>query len=162
MFARLYAAAAVSLLTIAVCEPAQALVGIQCGAPINSVVRLEPVASSTASTVFVNLVNVNISVPAGATRCVKVLFTGEASCAGPTAVADRCFIRALDNAIEMNSQGAAAQLLLTEDSSANAHAYEWVSRVPAGNHNIIIQRRVGNAATTFTLDDWTFDVSIHN
>jgi len=143
-------------------DPAEALVGIQCGAPVNSVIRLEPVASSTSSTVFVNLINVNIAVPAGTTRCIKVIFTGEALCRGPTAVSDNCIIRAMDNAIEMNPQGGGAQLLLSEDPTANAHAYEWVSRVGAGNHNIQIQRRVTNAATVFTLDDWTFDVSIHN
>src|SRR5215208_2851165 len=109
MLARIFAVAAISLLTIATYEPAQALVGIQCGAPINSVVRLEPVASSTSSTVFVNLVNVNINVPAGTTRCIKVVFTGEASCRGPSAVPDQCLIRALDNAIEMNPQGAGVQ-----------------------------------------------------
>src|SRR5215213_7487971 len=119
MLARTFAVATISLLTIATHEPAQALVGIQCGAPINSVLRLEPVASSINSTVFVNLVNVNIAVPAGTTRCIKVVFTGEATCSGPSTVSDRCFIRALDNATELNPQGAGFQTLLSEDSTPN-------------------------------------------
>jgi hypothetical protein len=161
MFSKLLLAAIVSLPFIGMHDRAEALVGIQCGAPINSVLRLEPVASSTSSTVFVNLVNVNIAVPAGTFRCIKVVFTAEAACRGPSAVADFCLIRALDNAVEMHPQGTSAQIFLSEDASANAHAYEWVSRVGGGNHNIQIQRRVTNAATVFTLDDWTFDVSIH-
>jgi hypothetical protein len=154
--------AAMSLLAGAAHEPAYALVGIQCGAPINSVLRLEPVASSTSSVAFVNLVNVNIGVPAGTTRCIKVVFTAEASCRGPTSIVDNCIVRALDNGVEMNPQGGGALVLLSEDGTANGHAYEWVSRAGAGNHNIVIQRRVTNAATVFTVDDWTFDVQLHN
>jgi hypothetical protein len=48
----------------------------------------------------------------------------------------------------------------SEDGTASAHAYEWIKRVPEGNHNIRIERRVGNAATNFWTDDWTFDVSL--
>ena len=162
MLIRVLVLAAMSLSAIAMQDRAEALVGIQCGAPTNSVLRLEPAASSTSSTVFVNLVNVNIAVPAGTTRCIKVVFTGEALCSGPAAIADNCIIRAMDNATEMNPLAGGAQILVSEDPTANAHAYEWVSRVGGGNHNIQIQRRVTNAATVFTLDDWTFDVSIHN
>ena len=162
MFGRVFGIIAIAMSFMGMYDRAEALVGIQCGAPINSVIRLEPVASSTSSVGFVNLVNVNIAVPAGTFRCIKVVFTAETLCQGPAAVADNCIIRALDNAIEMNPQGGGAQILLSEDSTPNAHAYEWVSRVGGGNHNIQIQRRVTNAATIFTLDDWTFDVSIHN
>ena len=43
----------------------------------------------------------------------------------------------------------------------SAHAYEWVKRVGEGPHIVRIERRVGNAATSFWWDDWTFDVSLH-
>jgi hypothetical protein len=102
------------------------------------------------------------TVPAGVTRCVKVLFTGKAACRGPTAVIDFCYIRALLDGVEMLPQGAGLQTFLSEDATENAHAYLWVARVGPGNHVVQIQRRVGNAATSFLLDDWTFDVSLFN
>jgi hypothetical protein len=64
--------------------------------------------------------------------------------------------------VEIPPQGGGFQVFLSEDTTENAHAYEWVSRVGPGNHTIVIQRRVGNAATGFLLDDWTFDLEIHN
>jgi hypothetical protein len=135
-----------------------------CGPLINSIVRTENAPSFTSSVAFVNLPGavVGITVPAGVSRCIKVLFTGEAACRGPTAVPDFCMIRALDNGVELNPQGAGAQVLLSEDPTENGHAYEWVRRIGPGNHTILIQRRVGNAATGFLLDDWTFDLQIYN
>ena len=50
--------------------------------------------------------------------------------------------------------------MASEDGSAEAAAYEWVGRLGEGVHNIRIERRVGNAATTATDDDWTFDVEV--
>jgi len=134
-----------------------------CGPLISNIVRTENAASVTSSVAFVPLPGavLGITVPAGQSRCIKVLFTGEAACRGPGAVADFCLIRALDNGVELNPQGGGAQVLLSEDATENGHAYEWVRRVGAGNHTILIQRRVGNAATGFLLDDWTFDVEIH-
>jgi len=57
---------------------------------------------------------------------------------------------------------ATVRRLLSEDPTENGHAYEWVRRIGPGNHTILIQRRVGNAATGFLLDDWTFDLQIYN
>lgn len=135
-----------------------------CGPSINSIVRTENAASVINAVAFVNLPGAvaGFTVPAGQTRCIKVVFTGEAACRGPAAISDFCFIRALDNGVEMSPQGAGAQVFLSEDPTENAHAYEWVRRVRAGNHSIVIQRRVGNAATGFLLDDWTFDLQIYN
>lgn len=154
------ATVAAAILMLAAPEPAHALTGINCGKVIQNVLRLENGPSAINSMAFVNLVNVNVSVPAGTSGCIKVLFTAEAACRGPAGVNDTCYIRAIDNGVEIHPQGANAQVFLSEDPTENAHAYEWVHRVRAGNHNIIIQRRVGNAGTSFLLDDWTFDVQV--
>jgi hypothetical protein len=134
-----------------------------CGPLISNIVRTENASSVIGAVAYVNLpgATAGFAVPAGQSRCIKVLFTGEAACRGPSAIGDFCFIRALDNGVEIPPQGASAQIFLSEDPTENAHAYEWVNRVGPGNHTIVIQRRVGNAATGFLLDDWTFDLEIH-
>jgi hypothetical protein len=139
-------------------------VNVACGPNISSFVRTENAVSVINSVAFVNVPNAifGFTVPAGTTRCVKVVFTAEAACRGPAAIGDFCYIRAIENGVEMFPQGAGFQSLLSEDPTENGHAYEWVRRVGPGNHLILIQRRVGNAATGFLLDDWTFDVQIYN
>ena len=159
----LFAASAFWMLIASVQNPAHALVGINaCGPFINSVLRIENVASTTNSVAFVNVAGAvaNIFVPAGTTRCIKVHFTAEAACRGPAAVNDFCFIRALDNGVEMLPQGAGSQVFLSEDATENAHSYLWAQRVRAGNHTIQIQRRVANPNTFFLLDDWTLDIQL--
>jgi hypothetical protein len=142
----------------------RALTLTNCGPPISSQVRTQNAPSVTNSVAFVPLAGAatNFAVPAGASRCVKVLFTAKAACRGPAAVTDFCFVRALLNGVEMPPQGAGFQTFVSEDPTENAHAYMWAVRIGAGNHVIAIQRRVGNAATSFLLDDWTFDVSLYN
>lgn len=140
------------------------LITTVCGPVLTNIVRTENAASVISSVAFVNLPGAvaGYTVPAGASRCIKVLFTGEAACRGPAAVGDFCFVRALDNGVEIPPQGGGAQVFLSEDPTENAHAYEWVARFGPGNHTVVIQRRVGNAATGFLLDDWTFDLEVHN
>jgi len=138
----------------------RALVSAGCGAPGGSVIRTENTALQTNSTAFVTVpgATTTVTVPAGTTRCIKVVFTGEAGCAGSSS-ADFCYIRALDNSVEMNP-ATSFRAFASEDSTAEAHAYEWVRRVGGGNHTIRIQGRVERSATTFFLDDWTFDVQV--
>jgi hypothetical protein len=140
------------------------LITTACGPLVTNIVRTENAASVINAVAFVNLPGAiaGYTVPAGTSRCIKVLFTGEAACRGPAAVSDFCFIRALDNGVEISPQGASNQVFLSEDATANAHAYEWVGRFGPGNHTVVIQRRVGNLGTGFLLDDWTFDLEIHN
>ena len=161
--ASLILAAAVLVPTSAAQADNRVLNLIGCGPAVNSVVRTENAPSVTNSVAFVDVPNAiqGFTVPAGVTRCVKVVFTGEAACRGPAAVTDFCFIRALLDGVEMLPQGGGFQVFLSEDPTANAHAYEWVRRVGGGNHIVRIQRRVGNAGTFFDLDDWTFDLQIY-
>jgi hypothetical protein len=135
-----------------------------CGSAVQSIVRTENAASVINSVAFVNLPGaaIGVTVPVGASRCIKVVFTAEAACRGPTSVSDFCVVRALDNGVEIPPQGGGAQVFLSEDATENAHAYEWVKRIGPGNHTILLQRRVGNAFTSFLLDDWTFDLQIFN
>jgi hypothetical protein len=135
-----------------------------CGPAINSIVRTENVPTVSNAVAFVLVPNAiqGFTVPAGASRCIKVLFTAKAACRGPAAVGDFCYIRATINGVEMLPQGAGFRTFVSEDPTENAHAYQWVRRVGAGNQVVRIERRVGNAATSFLLDDWSFDVQIYN
>jgi hypothetical protein len=67
-----------------------------CGPLINNVVRTENTPSVINAVAFVNLPGAvaGFNVPAGQTRCIKVLFTGETVCRGPAAIGDFCLIRA--------------------------------------------------------------------
>ena len=82
-------------------------VTVGCGALVVSVVRTENAPSVINSVAFVNIPGAiwGFAVPAGQSRCIKVTFTGEAACRGPTTVGDFCYIRALDNGIELSPQG---------------------------------------------------------
>ena len=102
--------------------------------------------------------SLHFTVPAGQSRCVKLLFTAETAC-GLTAGPDFCYVRALIDAAPMDPDGAGFQAIDSEDGSAGAHAYEWVKRVGPGAH-VDRARRPGCSppATPFWLDDWTFDV----
>ena len=134
-----------------------------CGPSVSSQVRTENAPSATNSVAFVLVpgATAGFTVPAGRTQCVKVLFTAKAACRGPTTVADFCYIRATINGVEMLPQGAGFRTFVSEDPTENAHAYQWVRRVGPGNQVVRIERRVGNAATTFLLDDWSFDVQLY-
>jgi hypothetical protein len=136
-----------------------------CGAAINSVVTTQNTLGTTNSVTFVDLPGavqtISVQLPAGTTGCVKVLFTGEAACRGSANGGDICFIQALLDGVQMQPQGGVSQAFLSRDQTANAHAYEWVRRVTAGDHVVRIQQRVGDANTFFELDDWTFDIQVY-
>ena len=101
-----------------------------------------------------------VVVPDNQSRCIKVLLTAETACK-ETDAADFCYVQALVDGNPMDPDGADFQAMDSEDATASAHAYEWVKRVGPGVHTVRIERRVGNAATSFWWDDWTFDVSLH-
>jgi hypothetical protein len=101
----------------------------------------------------------NFNVAGGQSRCLKLLFTAESACTGYVGD-DFCYVRALVDGVPMDPDGANFQALDSEDATASAHAYEWIKHVGAGNHLITIERRVGNAATSFDLDDYTGDLTI--
>lgn len=137
----------------------RALVTTNCTTPIQTRFRTENSSLQTNSTSFNTVPGavLSVTVPAGTTRCVKVAFTGEAGCAGASG-ADFCYVRATANGAVMNPNGGGEQVFSSEDSTAEAHAYQWISRLGPGTYNIAVQGRVASSATTFFLDDWTFEV----
>ena len=71
---------------------------------------------------------------------------------------DFCYVRALVDGVPMDPNGAGFEAMDSEDGTASAHAYEWVKRVGEGPHTVRIEQRVGNGATTFWVDEMTFDI----
>ena len=128
---------------------------VSCGAQTGNLIRTENTGLTFSNTTFVTLPGavVGVSVPAGATRCVKVLFTAEAGATG------FCYVRAVDNGIPLFPDGGSFQALVSNDATANAHSFEWVRRLGPGSHTISIQRRVSSGSCG--IDDWTFDVEVH-
>jgi hypothetical protein len=126
-----------------------------CGSQFFSRVITQNNNSTFSSTAFINFASFSFSVPSGAARCIKVLFTAEAACSGPSSE-DFCYVRAIINGTEMHPQGGSFQVLQSEDSTAAGHAYEWFHRVGAGNYTVTIQGRT-SSGSTFFLDDWTAD-----
>lgn len=133
----------------------RANVNVLCGAQTGNLIRTENASLTFGNTGFLTLPGsgVSVNVPAGTTRCVKVLFTAEA---GAT---NFCYVRAVDNGIPLNPDGGGFQVLVSRDSSANAHSALWVRRIGAGAHTISIQRRVDTGSCG--IDDWTVDVEVH-
>lgn len=142
--------------------PAPNVITTTCGPQQSSIVKTESSPSRTNSVPWVALPGAatQVVVPDGQSRCIKVLLTAETACE-VTNAADFCYVRALVDGVPMDPNGAGFQAIDSEDSTASAHAYEWVKRVGDGPHVVRIERRVGNAATTLWTDDWTFDVSLH-
>jgi hypothetical protein len=133
----------------------RANVSVTCGAQVGGLVRTENAGLSFSNTSFATLSGsgVSVTVPSGATRCIKVLFTAEA---GAT---NFCYVRAILDGIVMSPDGGGAQALVSHDTTNNGHAFEWARRVGSGTHTVSIQRRVN--AGTCNIDDWTVDVSSH-
>ena len=134
----------------------------RCGPLSENIIKTQNAPSVTNAVNFQQLPGAvtQVTIPPGAGRCVKVLFTAETAC-GLSGAADFCSIRALDGALPLDPNGGGFQAMDSEDGSAAAHAYEWVGHLDPGVHNIRIERRVANNATNFWTDDWTFDVEVH-
>ena len=141
--------------------PPSNVVTTACGPNQTSIVKTETSPSITSAVNWAPLTGAatQVVVPDGQSRCIKVLLTAETACE-ITGVPDLCYVRALVDGVPMDPNGAGFQAIDSEDGSASAHAYEWIKRVGDGPHTVRIERRVGNAATTFWTDDWTFDVSL--
>jgi hypothetical protein len=133
-----------------------------CGPNQTSIVKTDASPTATSSVAFQQLPGAvtQFSVPDGQSRCVKVLLTAETACQSDLPD-DFCYVRALVDGVPMDPNGANFQALDSEDGTASAHAYEWIKRVGDGPHTVRIERRVGNAATAFWTDDWTFDTSLY-
>ncbi|MDA0174143.1 hypothetical protein OJ998_33885 [Solirubrobacter taibaiensis] len=139
------------------------LIDHPCGPEQQSVVRTQSAVGSTNSTAPdpLGAATMTVNVPDGQTRCIRVLFTAETSCTGfAGAPNDYCRIQATIDGAPMDPNGAGFMTIDSEDASGDGHAFEWIKRVGDGPHVIELVRTVGNAATTFTHDDWTLDVAL--
>jgi hypothetical protein len=143
------------LFTAASADISRGAIKTNCGASIQSSVVTktpsEPQFVST-STAFVRLPGtaLNVVVPAGTKRCVKVRFTPRASCQGNGGNAT-CTVRAIANNVEMKPG-----ILGIRDS------YQWVSELDPGTHLVQIQvRRIAeDAGAIIRVDEWVMDVEI--
>jgi hypothetical protein len=142
--------------------PGPNVITTACGPNQTSIVKTDATPTATSSVPFQQLPGAvtQFGVPDGQSRCVKVLLTAETACQSDLA-ADFCYVRALVDGVPMDPNGGGFQAMDSEDGTASAHAYEWIKRVGEGPHTVRIERRVGNAATTFWTDDWTFDTSLY-
>jgi hypothetical protein len=141
--------------------PGPNVITTPCGPTQTSIIKTDASPTTTNAVNFGVLPGAvtTFAVPDGQSRCVKVLLTAETACQG-VAAADFCYVRAMIGAVPMDPNGGGFQAMDSEDGTASAHAYEWIKRVGEGNHNVRIERRVGNNGTTFWTDEWTFDVSL--
>ena len=130
----------------------------QCGAPIKSIVKTDIEFFNTTSEAPVTIpsASVTISVPAGATRCVRVRFSAIANC--PNA----CFLRAFENVNQLNPAWVSNALRFSSDQTNNgmAHSFEWAGRVGAGLHTIRIKIETGNICCVASIGPMTTSVDI--
>jgi hypothetical protein len=135
-----------------------------CGALVQNIVITQNSKFETTSTTFVRVPKaalfVTVPAPASTTRCIKVRFTVGATCIGVSG-SERCFIRALANGAEMNPTANGNQLLAGRQFFAAGNAYQWISRLGVGAHEIEIQiRRDASESTTVAVDNWAMDIEI--
>ena len=133
----------------------------KCGAPISSIVKTEIAAFTTGSTSFVNVpgASAKVTVPAGATRCVKVRFSAEASCS-QTGVFDLCALRVVVPGVVTFDPPINGVNFVVENNNLEARSFEWVKILEAGVHTVVVQAGVQVAGTTFSIPIWTLDVEV--
>jgi len=111
-------------------------------------------ARTISSTVFVDIVNRQVAFTTDIVgQCVVVTFEATSACHGSNA-SNVCYIRILDNGVEMRPIGEGARVF---DSNSSKAAHTVISIVRgnlSGTHTFRVQGRVGAAGTEFGLDDW--------
>jgi hypothetical protein len=130
-----------------------------CGAVIKSVVKTETFALfTTQSTTFVNLPGaaVNVTVPAGETRCVKARLSVIGQCS-ETAAFDLCAVRMVGS-VTLDPPVNGVDMVTPSNGGHGAFTFQWVKRLEAGTHTIRPQVAVQNAMTTFSIKTWTYEV----
>jgi hypothetical protein len=132
----------------------------RCGPMEASIIRTENAPSATNSVVFVNVPGAigGFSVAPGTSRCIKLLFAAETVCQ-PSAAADFCYVARSSTACRC-CRTARTSRPSTARTPPPPRTLTSGSGGSAGNYKIVLQRRVGNAMTVFTLDDWTFDLQL--
>ena len=142
---------------------AAAPVTTQCGRLISSVTKTNIDFFTSASElppVFISGAGVNVNIPAGVTRCVRVRFSAVAAC--PHA----CFLRAVASSDagtnELNPAWTSNPLRFSQDGTngGTAHSFEWVERLGPGQHLVRISFQTGNEIDPANIGPWTNTVEV--
>lgn len=149
------------IVTAAAAGAAQAeLVQINCGAPVESKVLTSNTPFQTVSKTFVRIhgAALTVRIPRGQRRCVKVRFTGIATCTS-SFNNQACFVRALGEHITLFPQAGTRQSFGGPPLQPTTVAYQWVGQAGPGDHIVQIQLRTDvGAGIKVSVDDWTMDV----
>lgn len=146
--------------TVAPATVGNAINVFTCASVIKNQVKTFDNFVHTSSTTFQQLPGAQVVVSTPANVCIKVLFTAETSCSGPS-TADYCYVQAMLDGRVLDPNGAGFQALDSEDGTASGHSFEWIGYAAvAGNHTISLQARTYKATTYFELDDFTIDVQV--
>lgn len=145
---------------VVLCSPASAdVIATKCGAPISSTVKqgVNVQQTITATSTFGNVTGaaINVNVPAGQTRCVRVRFSANVLCDPPTAI-DHCYVKVNDS---LNPFLFDPAIAIATNEPGGAHSYEWATRLGAGSHAIRIQA-TRNTGVTFIIVHWTMAVDV--
>jgi hypothetical protein len=121
-------------------------------------------AVSTTSTAYVDLAGSTetVVVPAGETARIYAVFSAESVCSGGGGNPRYCGVRILVDGNELSpAVGNDFAFDSTDNGDEGTASYEAhaITRnsdtLAAGNHQIKVQIRTTNAATTFRIDDWS-------
>ncbi len=139
----------------------ETVVNTLCNGDVSTRALTEDAATSMTGSAFVTHQAMAVSVPSGTTRCLLVQFNAETACSGdPGTHDDFCYVRALDNGVEMNPVSGGFTAFQSEDPTAESNSHRWIRRVGAGTHTISIQRRTDGGTTAFHLDDSMLTVTV--
>lgn len=120
--------------------------------------------STTTSTSFVPLPGASASFTIFGDACVRIVFTAETGCS-QTSAQDFCYVRALDNGVPIQPNGAGRQAIDSESGPAKGHAYQWATFIDIvkgeEQHEFTIEWRVKDRPTQFYIDDWTMSAEVY-
>ena len=137
---------------------AAAPVTTQCGRLISSVSKtnIDFFTSASETPVFITGAGVNVNIPAGVTRCIRVRFSAVANCLLA------CFLRAVAGTNELNPAWVSNPLRFSQDAtnSGAAHSFEWVKRLGPGQHLVRISFQTGNTIEDANIGPWTNTVEV--
>lgn len=148
-------AIALALALLLIPQGAYAVI-LKCGAPSGSVIKSEELPSYAASNGnYVPLTHntVDIVVPPGASRCVRLILQAYLYCHAA------CSVRAKADNLEMNPLARPTDVIQGYLFASNH--FEWFAKLPAGPHTLSpeVSADSGNSnPARITIKDWVMDV----
>lgn len=131
-----------------------------CNATVESLVGTSASAQVITSSTFVDLFRSQVTFPTAIPAdCAVLTFNATSACKG-TSGGDQCYIRLLDNGVEMLPR-TGARRVFDSNSSQAAHTVIGVRRgLFTGTHTFTVQGRVGANGTKFLIDDWLVKIDV--